>query len=162
MSAPDAKIICAEEVNQPRWLVLLLSWLFPGYGFFVYGLRRRAVLLFVVIEGIFLVGSLLRGGVLLPEFRWGHEGFNIVSLLTFFTQMFNGAAALVSLLPELFRAKWGVFPYDESYSWADLGTFYTLVAGGLNYFVLMSTYDHFYGKKREGAFGLASEKDGSE
>lgn len=133
---------------KSKWLVLGLSWLVPGYGFFVHGLRRRALILFLAIEGTFALGCMLKGGVFLPEFRWGHEGFNIVTLLTFFTQMFNGGGAILSLLPELAGRRWAILPYDESYCFADLGSFYLLVAGGLNYFVLMSTYDHFYGRKR--------------
>jgi hypothetical protein len=158
MLPEDAKFISMAEVNQPRWLVLTLSWLVPGYGLFIHGLRRRAVCLFVLIEGIFLIGAFLRGSVLPPEFRWSHEGFNVVSLLTFFTQMFNGAAALVSLLPEVAGRAWAILPYDESYCWADLGSFYTLVAGGMNYLLVMSTYDHFYGRKRGSAqeAGLAA------
>lgn len=130
------------------WRVLLLSWLIPGYGYYINGFRRRAALAFVAIELTFLLGCVLRGGVFLPEFRWTHEGFNIVSLLTFLTQIFNGGAALISLLPEMLGEKWALLPYDESYCWADLGSFFILVSGGLNYFILTSVYDHFYGRKR--------------
>lgn len=144
--------------QQPMWLVLTLSWLVPGYGFYYHGLKRRAWLIFGTIETTFLLGSALRGSVLLPEFRWSHEGFNIVSLLTFFTQMFNGGAAVVSLLPELLGRRWAILPYDESYCWADLGSFYLLVAGGLNYFVLRSTYDHFYGRNRSGSSDSSASK----
>ncbi|MCX7624734.1 MAG: hypothetical protein N2Z21_00750 [Candidatus Sumerlaeaceae bacterium] len=134
--------------GQRVWRVLFLSWLIPGYGYYVNGLRRRGVVVFLAIQLTFLLGCALRGGVFLPEFRWSHEGFNIVSLLTFLTQIFNGGAALISLIPEVIGGRWAVLPYDESYCWADLGSFYILVSGGLNYFVLTSTYDHFYGKKR--------------
>lgn len=155
----DATAIELRESAQPKWLVMLLSWLVPGYGYYVNGLQRRALLAFFVIELTFAIGCVLRGGVFLPEFRWTHEGFNIVSLLTFFTQMFNGGAALLSLLPELLGAKWAILPYDESYCWADLGSFYILVAGGLNYFLLTSTYDHFYGRKRAEAHDQSDEDE---
>jgi hypothetical protein len=148
MRTNDAIAILRSGPRQPKWLVLGLSWLVPGYGFFVHGLRRRAVVLFLAIEGTFAVGCFLKGGVFLPEFRWGHEGFNIVTLLTFFTQIFNGGGALLSLVPEILGSRWAILPYDEASCWADLGSFYMLVAGGLNYFVLMSTFDYFYGKKQ--------------
>ncbi len=159
MSDKRANIFIIEETRQPRWLVLFLSWLVPGYGFFVHGLRRRAILVFALIQVTFLAGIAFRGGVLVPEFRWNHEGFNIVSLLTFFTQIFNGGAALISMLPEFLGQKWAIFPSDETSPWADLGSFFLLVAGGLNYFVLMSTYDHFYGRKRPSGWMGATDEE---
>jgi len=75
------------------------------------------------------------------------EGFNLVTILTFFTQLFNGGLSILSFLPEVLGRGAAVLPYDETNQWADLGSFYLLVSGGMNYFVLTSTYDHFYGRK---------------
>jgi hypothetical protein len=129
---------------REKWATLLLSWLIPGYGFFRYGYRRRAIFLFVCIELTFLLGTALRGSVLVPEFRWDREGFNIVALLTFVTQIFNGGLGLLSMLPDVLGPRFAILPYDEAYCWADLGGFFLLVSGGLNYFVLTSIHDHFY------------------
>jgi len=145
--------------QRSKWFVLVVSWLIPGYGYYYHGLRWKGLFVFGAIELTFLIGSLLRGSVLLPEFRVTHEGFNVVALLTFFTQLFNGLAALLSLLPEFLGRAFAIFPYDESYCWADLGSFYLLVAGGLNYFVLTSTYDHFYGKKRGDVVQIGASGD---
>lgn len=136
--------------SVPLWekaYVLLLSWLIPGYGFYHNGMRRRAVFFFVVLEATFLVGAMFRGSVLFPVFNYREEGFNLVTILTFFTQMFNGLLALVSLLPDLTGGVFHVLPYNETSHWFDLGSFYLLVSGGMNYFVLMNTYDYFYGSK---------------
>jgi hypothetical protein len=139
-----------------KFVVVFLSWLIPGFGFFVHRRWGRGLLFFIVLQATFLVGAALRGSVLMPDFRFGSEGFNIVTILTFFTQMFNGGLALLSLAPEFLHG-WHILPYDETNQWADLGSFYLLVSGGLNYFVMASTYDHFYGRKRRGTVAAALE-----
>lgn len=141
---PDLKrTITAQE----KLIVMLLSWLIPGYGFWFYGMRRRALFFFVTLELVFLIGAMFQGSVLLPDFNYRSEGFNILTLLTFATQMFNGALGLVSLLPDL-GLRFHILPFNETSHWSDLGGIYLLVSGGMNYFVLASTYDHFYGRKR--------------
>ncbi len=157
-SRPTANGIHARSASwREKSIVLLLSWLIPGYGFFRYGYRRRAIFLFVCIEVTFLLGAALRGSVLVPEFRWDREGFNIVAILTFVTQIFNGGLGLISMLPDVLGPRFAILPYDEAYCWADLGGFFLLVSGGLNYFVLTSIYDHFYGRKTVRPFPRAEE-----
>jgi hypothetical protein len=131
------------------FIVVFLSWLIPGFGFFVHRRWIRGLLFFIVLEATFLVGAAFKGSVLLPDFRFGSEGFNVVTILTFFTQMFNGGLGLISLAPEFMRG-WHILPYDETNQWADLGSFFLLVSGGMNYFVMTSVYDHFYGRKSRG------------
>lgn len=126
---------------------MLLSWLIPGYGFMRNGMLARGLVFFVLLQLTFFVGVALRGSVLLPVFNLREPGFNLVNVLTFFTQIFNGGLGLISLLPELLGGRGALFPYQESAPYADLGAFYLLVSGGMNYFVLVSTYDHFYGPK---------------
>ncbi len=134
-----------------KWGVLLLSWLIPGWGFWRHGLKGRAVLFFVVLQSVFLIGAALQGSVLMPEFSPRSEGFNLVTILTFVVQMFNGLLGLISLLPDLAGSKYAILPYNETHALAELGSFYLLVSGGMNYFVLASTHDHFYGSKAENA-----------
>jgi hypothetical protein len=123
---------------------MILSWLIPGYGFMKNGYVARGVFFFVILQLTFLIGAALRGSVLMPDFYFRSPGFNLVNILTFMTQIFNGGLGLLSLLPEMLGRSMAILPYDESYPWADLGAFYLLVSGGMNYFVLVSTYDHFY------------------
>jgi hypothetical protein len=126
---------------------MILSWLIPGYGFLRNGRRTRGLVFFVLLQLTFIIGALLRGSVLIPEFNFRAAGFNLVNVLTFITQMFNGGLGIISMLPELFGRGAAILPYDEAATYADLGAFYLLVSGGLNYFVLVSTYDNFYGPK---------------
>ena len=132
-------------------LVLGASWLIPGYGFFHHGLKKHALFFFLTLEATFLAGAFLQGSVLFPEFRMRSEGFNLVAILTFFTQMFNGLLGMLSLLPDLRGESWAILPYNETHWAADLGAFFLLVSGGMNWFVIASTYDHFYGRHRHEA-----------
>lgn len=123
---------------------MILSWLIPGYGFFINGHRKRGVFFFVVLQLTFIIGVVLRGAVLIPEFSIKSPAFNLVNILTFLTQMFNGALGILSMLPDLFGRAAALFPTNDAYIWADLGAFFLLVSGGMNYFVLVTTYDNFY------------------
>jgi hypothetical protein len=126
---------------------MILSWLIPGYGFFRNGRKTRGLIFFVLLQLTFIIGVALKGSVLLPVFNFRAPGFNLVNVLTFITQSFNGGLALLSMLPEFLGPGAALLPYEEAAPYADLGAFYLLVSGGLNYFVLVSTYDTFYGPK---------------
>ena len=130
--------------KKSAFIPLALSWLVPGYGYFINGHKRRAVFFFLILELTFLLGAVLRGSILVPVFSFRDPAFNLVNVLTFITQMFNGGLGIVSMLPEIFGARAHILPYNEAYVWADLGAFFLLVSGGMNYFVLVSTWDHFY------------------
>lgn len=152
MVVAPTEIMKTNKSQEKIW-VLLLSWLIPGYGFIHNKHWKRGLFFFVVLQLTFLIGAFaFKGLVMKPELP-GSESFNVVALLTFIVQMFNGGLALLSLLPDLFGRGLAVLPYQEDYSWADLGAFYMLVAGGMNYFVLMSTYDNFYREEKTGLSG---------
>lgn len=136
-----------EHSGIEKAQVMLFSWLIPGYGFYYHGLKWRALFFFLTLEITFLAGAALQGSVLMPDMRYGSEGFNLVTILTFFTQIFNGLLGIVSLIPDLCGGVFRILPYNETSCWADLGSFYLLISGGMNYFVLVSTWDHFYGRK---------------
>jgi hypothetical protein len=136
-----------QATTTEKILVLGASWLIPGFGFYRHGLRKHAIFFFVVLQATFLFGAALQGSVLFPEFRFRSEGFNLVAILTFLTQMFNGLVAMISLLPDMAGPRFAILPYNETHWAADLGSFFMLVSGGMNWFVIASTYDHFYGRR---------------
>jgi len=141
--------------RNDKYFVLVMSWLVPGFGFAWHGRWWRAIFFFIVLEATFLAGAFLQGSVLVPEFSYSSKDFNLVAILTFFTQMFNGFLGMISVAPDLLTRAGihvRILPYNETNQWFDLGSFYLLVSGGMNYFVMMSTYDHFYGRKSEEKF----------
>lgn len=123
---------------------MILSWLIPGYAFMRNGHVARGVFFFVALQVTFLIGVWLRGSVLVPEFNFREPGFNLINVLIFITQMFNGGLGFLSMLPDVLGPTAAIFPYDEAATYADLGVFYLLVSGGMNYFVMVRGYDCFY------------------
>ena len=146
-----ARASTTRATAPPAWAVMTAAWLIPGAGFWLNGRRGRAMLFFLSLQSAFLVGAALKGVVLWPDWNPGGEGFNIVNILAFAVQMFNGLLGLVSLLPDLAGAKLALLPYRETHATSELGSFFMLVSGGMNYFVLTGTWDSFYAPARPAA-----------
>jgi hypothetical protein len=127
-----------------------MAWLVPGYGLWAEGLHKRAIGLFLVLQGTFLVGCMLRGSVQLPDMQGGSDGFNIVAILVFLVQLGNGGLALLSLLPEVLGPGLAVLPTNEAHDYADLGQMWLLVSGGMNYFLVMASLSSQLGTDETG------------
>ncbi|MDD4278660.1 hypothetical protein GX645_05285 [Candidatus Sumerlaeota bacterium] len=122
-----------------RISVMLGAWLIPGLGFWVNGARKQAIILFILIELLFAVGLCLSGTIVIPStFNPMASEANIVAILSFIVQFFNGGGLIISQ----------VLPANETASFSDLGSFWLMVSSGLNYFAMLSVWDHFYGAKR--------------
>jgi len=123
--------------------VALLSWLLPGAG---YGLKRDWLLFainFGLIQGVFLVGMLcLQGAVVVPELNRASPEFALINVLVFAAQLMNGLLGLVSLVGTSSNPG---FLGNSLTSWqSDLGTFYLLISGALNIFVVLGIMDRYY------------------
>ena len=143
--------------NKDSWLWadVVLSWLIPGFGFLHRKRYVRGVLLFVVIEGTFVVGLVLHGAVSIPIINL--TGGGIIGFLSFVIQLGNGILGLVSLwaytVVERIREQ-GLDPTGlieffggrPSQALFEMGGFYLLVSGAMNYFATMNFYDRY--KKR--------------
>lgn len=126
---------------------LVAAWLIPGGGFLLYGRFWRGLVLFAVLSVTFLLGCLLHGGVAWPAWSFRAEGFNVINNITFVIQMGLGLPALLSLLgPHVSWLQWA--SPDNAHALSDLGNFYILVCGAMNYFVACNTYDRLFRKKR--------------
>jgi hypothetical protein len=135
-----------KELTEQKIVECLLCWLIPGSGFLLKKAYVRGAVLFAIIMVTFAIGVALGGGVIWPVWIPGTEGFNIVNCLTFIVQLGGGVPALISLASDLdlglafLRGReWrGVF---------DLASFYLLISGAMNYFVVMNFYDRYYNKR---------------
>jgi hypothetical protein len=127
--------------------VIAATWLVPGLG---YWLKRKAdwrlfLANFLVLEGVFLFGLLVfRSPVVMPEFNRASPEFSFINILIFAGQLLNGGLGLFSTLDYN-------FPWSRHWlggapeAWqADLGSFYMVVAGALNFFVMTGVYDRYY------------------
>ena len=120
---------------------LVLAWLVPGAGHLQLDPlhRRRGLWYGGLIHLTFLIGMLMHGGMVWPNWNPQDPTFNVVNNLTFVVQMFAGWPALVSLGG--FFAGLAPLKAQEPHAWFELGAFYCLVAGALNYFVICNAAD---------------------
>ncbi|MCX8037067.1 MAG: hypothetical protein N3D11_08500 [Candidatus Sumerlaeia bacterium] len=125
--------------------LLAASWVIPGLGFLVKRDWWRGAAIFFLLNATFVVGLLLHGTVLVPEFRYTSPAFNIVSLLTFIGQMGNSGASLFCLAHDHWH--WNLFRPIESHPWFDLASLYLLVSGCMNYFCVCNYYDRYLGRR---------------
>ena len=129
------------------WGQVILSWLIPGSGFVLRKHYARGVVLFLLINVTFMIGVLLHGAVVWPIWNRHIEGFNIVNNLTFMVQLGNGLLSLLSLVGHSLTPN-RVLTGQEWHAYFDLASFYLLVSGGMNYFVVCYFYDRFSESRR--------------
>ena len=102
------------------------------------GIVLRGILFFVVVHLTFAVGVFLHGGLLWPVWTLRDPAFSIVNNLTFVVQLGSGWLGIASLVAHF--AHWN-FAAIETHSLFELGSFYCLVAGGINYFIVCQSLD---------------------
>lgn len=107
-------------------LALLLGFLVPGAGHFVYGRRDKGLFFFALVLAAFLAG------LWLGEFRCIHaEKFQIY----LFAQIWNGLPTLAAL------ALTSGLRQTQDIAYLDAGLLYTSVAGLLNIVVMVDVYE---------------------
>lgn len=127
----------------PGGLLLILNWFIPGLGFWICRRRARGAMQFLLVLITFGLGIALKGGVDWPSWSVSEQNFNLINNFTFIIQLGAGLPALISLLahqlPDWMHLGFlnGV-PTDPYY---DLGGFYIIVAGAMNYFATCNLHD---------------------
>lgn len=143
--APNERIAPAGPRGSVAPMVLVgLGWLLPGVGFLLLGrrYRTRAILYILALNLTFVLGVVLRGGLAWPTIVASNKGSAIVELLNLIMQLGAGLPALVSLAAyELHWPVLRVLARVDVEVYPELGSFYCLVAGALNYFVVWQTLD---------------------
>lgn len=140
MALPKSSPRKSDFAVHPLFLVLI-GWLIPGSGFLLLGpkYRTRGILYILVLHLTFFIGVALRGGVVWPVWSISAPGFSIMNNLTFIAQMGAGWLWIVSLIANI--AHWGAIAALEPHPYFELGSFYCLVTGALNYFVITQSLD---------------------
>jgi hypothetical protein len=123
---------------------MLLSWLIPGAGYGIKGDWFLFLANFITLQTIYLVGLIIfEAGVLVPVLDRASPEFAVINVFVFVAQLLNGglgiiAAAGLAADPSFLGA--------NPEGWAsDLGTFYLLISGALNVFVMFGIWDRYYG-----------------
>ncbi len=131
--AQIAQRIPGEKSSLPA-LVLLAGWLVPGAGHLILGKWIRAVLLFISILGMFLVGLSLQTKVYVPSMG------DILNTLGFVGQLGLG------LLYAIMRiAGWGAATVTQTTG--DWGTKFLLAGGCLNIIAAIDAHSLANGRK---------------
>lgn len=135
------------------WVAAALGWLIPGGGFMFCGRWARGLAHFAMIVATFAIGLSLHSAVVWPPWSIRSEEFNLINNFTFMVQMGSGLPALASFLAAL--GGYGEVPAGGSphlLSWLagsqkhpfyELGSYFLIVAGALNYFAMGNFYDRF-------------------
>ena len=150
--------ISTPRLPLPGPVLILLSWLVPGLGFMLCGRKSRGLAVFVLIMVTFLLGLVAHGGVVWPTWSTSDESFNLMNNLIFLVQMLAGAPALVSLAAS--RMEIGFLGGAPEHAFFELGSYYLVVAGALNYFAATNFHDRIVRtslKYRAQELGLSEE-----
>ncbi|MCE9595432.1 MAG: hypothetical protein K8S98_14690 [Planctomycetes bacterium] len=124
---------------QPRAAVapardLFLTWLVPGAGHWAQGRKRRGVIVFVLLVGLFALGT------------WLAEGSNLSRERHFYFwagQFLVGAPAIAA------EAVWGAMRVRRDIPYVDCGLVFGCVAGMLNVLAMIDAFGYAEAK----AFG---------
>ena len=128
-----AQRVPGERSSFPA-LVLLVGWLVPGAGHLLLGKWIRALLLFVSILGMYLIGLGLAGKVYTPNTG------DILDILGFAGQLGSG---VLYFLARFFG--WGAASVVNTL--ADYGTKFLVVAGLLNLIAAVDAHSLANGRK---------------
>ncbi len=106
-------------------LAVLLGWLLPGLGHLAQGRRLRAVVVFGLLVGCFVLGTLLAEGSNLSRERHFYywSGQFLLGLPALFAEIASGRP-----------------PVTGDIRWVDVGLLYACVAGLLNVLALLDVY----------------------
>lgn len=128
------------KISLQRIIVeIVLSWLIPGSGFLLHKQITRGIIILVVLSATFILGLLLEGSVVFPVWSPRQEGFNVINILTFLSQMGYGSLSLLCLASHTLGLSF--FQGNQAGAFFDLASFYLIVAGGINYLMVFNFYD---------------------
>jgi hypothetical protein len=114
--------------------ICIAAWLIPGLGHYLLRRRVRALILFLAIVGMVVLGLLMHGTV----FQLGSP--SILERLGYLGELCSGLAVPVAK----FFGYAGGQPFFVS---ADYGTAYLVSAGMCNILAILDTYDIAVGRK---------------
>lgn len=120
--------------------LILIGWLVPGLGFFFLDRRNwvRGAIFVVAMHLTFALGVVLKGGLIWPVWIT-QPGFSILNYMTFVVQIGAGWMSVLSLAANL--GHWNVLAAVESHANYEIGSFYCLVAGAMNYFIIVQSLE---------------------
>lgn len=126
-------------MNNPI-LIGVISWVFPGGGYFAQGRIVRGAIVAGVIWTMFLI-AIISGGAHYPGF--GFKDGALLYLLNLFARMGNGIGAIVSFMMSATPS-----PQVAALATFEYGGRFLEVAGLLNYLAAIDSVDIAIGRKK--------------
>ena len=121
--------------------VCIAGIILPGAGYLILGRKVRALITFLIVTSLSLIGFYLLGSYFLPQGELSNPGlFDIIQISAITIQMFNGI--IFWLCDFTVKGFNGVVAFDE------IGGTYLLVAGILNILTIFDNYDICINKKQ--------------
>jgi len=132
----DLGVQSVPKADHSRLIkICIAAWVLPGFGHYLLGRRVRALILFLAIVGMFVLGLLMHG----TFFQIGSP--SILERLGYLGELCAGI-----LMPAAtFFGYGGGRPFFIS---ADYGTAYLVTAGMLNILSILDAYDIAVARKR--------------
>jgi TM2 domain-containing membrane protein YozV len=121
-------------MNNRTYLAMILALVIPGAGHFYLGKRGRAVVFFVIVTFMFVMGLWLDGKLYVPQ-----PGQPLTFLATF-ASMGAGAPYFIARLI-------GPFSGDPRSFTFEYGTAFSLSAGLMNLLLVLDSFDIAQGRK---------------
>lgn len=122
-----------------------VGWLIPGLAFALCGRLRRGLVHFLLVATTFAAGIALHGSVVWPIWSTRAPEFNLINNFTFIVQIGAGLPALASFWAtragESFPGAWRWLAGSPEHPHYELGSYFLIVAGALNYFAVRNFYD---------------------
>jgi hypothetical protein len=123
-------------------LIALIDYVVPGAGFCLTGRWARGLTQAAMVLTTMALGLALHGGVIWTS--WSSQEDAFFNRLIFLVQMGGGLPAWLSLAAHQWgagRAPWSALSAIEKAPYFELGSYYWVVAGAINYFAALNCHD---------------------
>lgn len=122
------------------FLLLFVGWLVPGLGHFLLGIKRKALVFFFLLTGLFVLGLTLHAGLGLMGVQG--KSVNFLTWVLFGSQFINGGISLLCwVMP---------FGMEDAYApYYEVGQIAIYISGLLNILILVNLFDEYRLKRKE-------------
>lgn len=134
-----------------KYIYVLLGFIVPGLPYLLAKEYKRYAMIFPLLYLTFAIGLLLNGAVVMPK-AYQSPVFNILAYLGYVSQMFFGLPAWMNNAWVTHQMEIEMIEKLPSYTSAeyfDLGSYFLVVAGGLNYYANVKLFDFVLNKKED-------------
>ena len=136
-------VVNAEKPAPRSWAIGLAAWLLPGLGHLLEGRWGRALLLGGAIWICFLTGIMMGGHL----FSLSSSDPNASVLLQIPPMIANLGAGFLYMVCWFFNVGFGDDPVKAARATYEYGNTFLLIAGLMNYLVMLDAFDISAGRK---------------